>query len=139
MVSTAASAATLTHTEVFKRVSAIVAESMGIDFALQETTRIIEECGADSLDFLDIVFRIEKEFGLSPMARAEFFPEKFLGDRRLITPEGVLRAEGAAYLQKRETWLAQLIGDSAQEGERVRDWYTISLLCRYVEWKLGMP
>lgn len=138
MGSAVAVPATLTHTEVFDRVCASVTESMGTDFELKETTGIIEDCGAESLDFLDILFRIEKEFGLSADSRTEFFPEGILGDRRLITKEGIVRPEGARRLREQGTWMVQVLGDEVREGACARDWYTIGILCRYVEWKLGM-
>jgi acyl carrier protein len=46
-------------------VRTIVAEALGrAEAEVQLTSNLMEELGAESLDFLDIVFRLEREFGI---------------------------------------------------------------------------
>jgi acyl carrier protein len=54
----------LPRTEIFSRLRSMIAGSLAVpegDVTLQ--SRLIDDLGADSLDFVDLVFAIEKEFG----------------------------------------------------------------------------
>jgi len=54
----------LPRTEIFSRMRSMIADSLAVpesDVTLQ--SRLIDDLGADSLDFVDLVFAIEKEFG----------------------------------------------------------------------------
>ncbi len=51
--------------DVGEVVRTIVAEALGRPAAdVQLTSNLMEDLGAESLDFLDIVFRLEREFGI---------------------------------------------------------------------------
>jgi acyl carrier protein len=66
--------------EIFRVVRGCVSKSLEIDEEdVNLDSRLISELGADSLDFLDIVFRLEESFGLKlrnaeldVLTRAEF-------------------------------------------------------------------
>jgi acyl carrier protein len=66
--------------EIFRVVRGCVSKSLEIDEAdVRLDSRLISELGADSLDFLDIVFSLEESFGLKlrnaeldMLTRAEF-------------------------------------------------------------------
>ncbi len=50
---------------VFEKVRVLVADSLAIDPAgITPQSRLIDDLGADSLDFVDLVFAIEKAFGV---------------------------------------------------------------------------
>lgn len=50
---------------VFPKVRALVADSLAIDESgVTLESRLIDDLGADSLDFVDLVFAIEKAFGV---------------------------------------------------------------------------
>jgi len=82
-------------------VRAIVAESLGRE--LEEVglqSRLMEDLGAESLDFLDIVFRLEREFDITitrgemeQAARGDMTEEEF-------APGGVISEAGLQRLQE---------------------------------------
>jgi acyl carrier protein len=95
--------------EVVERTCAIVAEALG---RRREEVRVdsclMEELGAESLDFLDIVFRLEESFGITisrgeiergargEMSDEEFAPGGVISERglerlRLLLPEAAPR------------------------------------------------
>ena len=56
------------------------------------------DLGAESIDFLDIVFRLERNFGIK-IPRGELFPENVVADPEMIAGrqadrQGPRRAEG---------------------------------------------
>ncbi len=89
------------HQEIEDAVRAIVAESMAIDVgAVSPTASLIEELGAESLDFLDIVFKLERAYDiqitrgeLERAARGDMTDEEF-------APGGVISETGLARLRE---------------------------------------
>ena len=83
------------------KVREIIADSLCVD--LEDVTlksTVMGELGAESIDLLDIMFRMEKEFdikiphrGIEKMARGGLAPEEF-------EVEGVLQAKGAERLRE---------------------------------------
>jgi len=86
----------MTRDDIFPRVRAMIADSLAIDestVALQ--SRLIDDLGADSLDFVDLVFAIEKAFGvkireadLNFLARLDFSSPTVMKDG-FLTPETI--------------------------------------------------
>src|ERR1700733_7288878 len=70
-----------TQEEIFHKVSATLVEALNVDEEeIQPDSTLQGDLGAESIDFLDIVFRLEREFGIK-VPRGELFPESiFQGD-----------------------------------------------------------
>ena len=61
--------------EIFKKVQDVLVNALGVDE--EDVTRdatLQGNLGAESIDFLDIVFRLERNFGIK-IPRGELFPE----------------------------------------------------------------
>ena len=67
-----------TKDEVFAKVRTALTEALGVDDeeVVPEAT-MVGDLGAESIDFLDIVFRLEKSFGIE-IPRSELFTEDIL-------------------------------------------------------------
>src|SRR5919106_2681200 len=67
--------------EIYSKVSATLVEALNVDEEeIKPTSTLQGDLGAESIDFLDIVFRLEREFGIK-IPRNELFPESiFQGD-----------------------------------------------------------
>ena len=74
-------AAMPTQDEIYTKVSATLVEALNVDEDdIKPTSTLQGDLGAESIDFLDIVFRLEREFGIK-IPRGELFPESiFQGD-----------------------------------------------------------
>ena len=89
------------RTELEEKVRQIIAESLGRDLALVTLeASLSDELGAESLDFLDIVFKLEHEFHIQitrgemeRAARGEMSDEEF-------APGGVVSEQGLARLRE---------------------------------------
>src|ERR1700741_4985868 len=71
--------------EIYNKVSATLVEALNVDEEeVKPTSTLQGDLGAESIDFLDIVFRLEREFGIK-IPRGELFPESiFQGDPELV-------------------------------------------------------
>ena len=80
--------------EITKNVRTIISQALKVDESkVQLESSLIKDLGAESIDFLDIVFRLEKAFKIK-IPKGELFPEKVLTDARFVkngqvTPAGI--------------------------------------------------
>ena len=78
--------------EIYTKVSATLVEALNVDEdEITPTSTLQGDLGAESIDFLDIVFRLEREFGIK-IPRGELFPESiFQGDPEFVQDGKVTR------------------------------------------------
>ena len=123
--------------EIRTRVASVLVESLGVDEDdIIPAATLQGDLGAESIDFLDIVFRLEREFGIK-IPRNELFPESiFQGDPDLVQ-NGRVTPKGLDELRARMPFadLSKFEQDPALE--HLSDLFTVELIVRYVEWKLG--
>ena len=80
--------------EILKNVKSIISQALKVDESkIAPASSLIKDLGAESIDFLDIVFRLEKAFKIK-IPKGELFPEKILTDARFVkngqvTPAGI--------------------------------------------------
>lgn len=122
--------------EVFEKVRSALVDALGVDDdEVTPEATMVGDLGAESIDFLDIVFKLEKAFGIN-IPREELFPDDILTNANFVK-DGKVTAEGIAELKKRLSW-ANL--SKFEQNPRVQDFgnlLTVNDLCRYVESKLS--
>ena len=125
-----------THDEIFQKVQATLVDALGVDE--EDVTRdatLQGNLGAESIDFLDIVFRLERNFGIK-IPRGELFPENVVSDPEMIQ-DGKLTAKGLDELKLRMPYadLSEFAADP--DVEKIGDLYTVEMLVQYVQSKLS--
>jgi acyl carrier protein len=122
--------------EVLEKVTAALVDALGVDDdEVTPDATMVGDLGAESIDFLDIVFRLEKAFGIE-IPRSELFPEDILTSAEYVK-EGKVTDAGVAELKKRMPF-ADL--SKFETNPLVQDFgnlLTVSDLCRYVETKVA--
>jgi acyl carrier protein len=125
-----------TKEEVFSKVQGALVDALGVDEEeVAPEARLVGDLGAESIDFLDIVFRLEKAFDIK-IPRGELFPEDILTNAQYVQ-NGRLTPEGLTQLKQRMPF-ADLTAFSANPA--VQDFgnlLTVQDMCRYVETKIG--
>ena len=125
-----------TKDEVFAKVQTALVEALGVDDDdVVPSATMVGDLGAESIDFLDIVFRLEKSFGIE-IPRSELFPEDILTNADYVK-DGRVTPGGLEVLKKRMAF-ADL--SKFEANPMVQDFgnlLTVSDLCRYIESKLG--
>jgi acyl carrier protein len=125
--------------EIYTKVSATLVEALNVDEEeIQPTATLQGDLGAESIDFLDIVFRLEREFGIK-IPRGELFPESiFQGDPEFVQ-DGRVTDKGLAELRQRMPF-ADLSGfEQNPEVSAIGDLFTVGMVTRYIQGKLGQP
>ncbi|MDR3639265.1 MAG: acyl carrier protein [Isosphaeraceae bacterium] len=125
-----------TYDEIYEKVQATLVDALGVDEddVTREST-LQGDLGAESIDFLDIVFRLERNFGIK-IPRGELFPENVVADPEMIQ-DGKLTDKGLDELKTRMPY-ADLSSFAANpEVDKMGDLYTVDMLVQYVQSKLG--
>jgi acyl carrier protein len=127
----------MTRDQIFEKVTGTLVEALNVDEdQVTPTSTLQGDLGAESIDFLDIVFRLEREFGIK-IPRNELFPESiFQGDPEFVK-DGKVTAKGLAELRSKMPYadLADFEKNPTLEG--ISDLFTVNLIVSYIESKLS--
>src|SRR5713226_8948468 len=126
-----------TQEEIYHKVSATLVEALNVDEEdIKPTATLQGDLGAESIDFLDIVFRLEREFGIK-IPRGELFPESvFQGDPEFVR-EGKITDQGMGELRSRMPYADLGDFDQDRRVDDVPKLFTVEMVTRYIAWKLG--
>jgi acyl carrier protein len=124
-----------TKEEIFEKIQNALVEALGVDEdEVTPEATLVGDLGAESIDFLDIVFRLEKAFDIK-IPRGELFPEDILTNAEYVQ-DGRLTEAGLAQLRSRMPF-ANL--DRFAQNPVVQDFgnlLTVADMCRFVESKV---
>ena len=126
-----------TQEEIYTKVSATLVEALNVDEDdIKPTSTLQGDLGAESIDFLDIVFRLEREFGIK-IPRGELFPESiFQGDPDFVQ-NGRVTDKGLDELRTKMPFADLSQFEANPEVGNISDLFTVELITRYVEGKLA--
>jgi acyl carrier protein len=128
---------TMSRDEVFQKVQGVLVDALGVDE--EEVTAeatLMGDLGAESIDFLDIVFRLEKAFGMK-VPREELFPAEGLLNNPELISNGKLTAKGLAELREKvpHTDLTEFAKDPSIS--KIADLFTVNAIVNYVAGKVN--
>jgi acyl carrier protein len=117
---------------VYGKVTKVLVEALNVDEdEVTPEATLQGDLGAESIDFLDIVFRLEREFGIK-IPRGELFPESVFQGNPEFVSEGRVTDQGMGELRLRMPY-ADLSGfDSDRKLTAVGELFTVDLVTRYV-------
>jgi acyl carrier protein len=122
--------------EVRTKVVKVLATALGVEEDdINPTSTLQADLGAESIDFLDIAFRLEREFGIK-IPRGELFSERVFELCAKIVQEGQVTDEGLAVLHSQMPYADLTALERVRQLNRADDLVTVDLLTRYVAWKL---
>jgi acyl carrier protein len=123
--------------EINAKVRRVLVEALNVDSdEITPEATLQGNLGAESIDFLDIVFRLEREFGIK-VPRGELFPESIFQGHPDFVQDGRVTDRGMAELRLRMPF-ADLSGfEDDRRLAAVPDLFTVGLITQYIAWKLG--
>ncbi|MCX7393464.1 MAG: acyl carrier protein [Planctomycetales bacterium] len=128
-----------THDEIFAKVKETLVDALGLDDdEITPTARLKADLGAESIDFLDIVFRLEKKFN-TKIPRNELFPESLFSSEAGFAENGKVTENGLVELRSRlphadKAALEKLAEDPRVEN--VEDLFTVNMVVNFLHRKL---
>jgi acyl carrier protein len=126
----------VTRDEVYAKVRDVLVDAMAVDEEdVTPEASLTRDLGAESIDFLDIVFRLEQAFGFK-IAQGELFPENVQQDPEFVQ-DGRITPKGLEALRQRLPH-ADFSGlEKDPQVSKVGEIFTVEALVRFVERKLA--
>ena len=127
----------MSRDEIMQQVQELLVDALGVDDDEVTTeATLMGDLGAESIDFLDIVFRLEKTFGIK-IPREELFPIESMMTNPEFVNNGKLTEAGLAELREKipHTDLTAFEGDP--DINKLGDLFTVDAIINYVEMKLN--
>lgn len=123
-----------TKEDIFDKVRGALVDALGVDDdEVTQDATLVGDLGAESIDFLDIVFRLEKAFGIE-IPRAELFPEDILTNAEYVQ-DGKVTPVGVEELKKRMPFADLTKFESNPEVQEFGNLLSVADMCRYIESK----
>jgi acyl carrier protein len=126
----------MTRDEIFEKVQTVLVDALGVDE--EEVTpkaTLMADLGAESIDFLDIVFRLEKAFGIK-IPREELFPAESLMNNPDLISNGKLTAVGLAELRTKMPHTDVTEFQKDPSINKLGSLFTVNAIVNYIETKL---
>jgi acyl carrier protein len=126
----------LSRDEIFKKVQEVLVDALGVDEEEVTPTAVIrDDLGAESIDFLDIMFRLEKAFGIK-IPRGEMMPENLQNDPNFVK-EGMVTPAGIAELKSRMSHSDFSEFEKDPKLDNMSKLFTVDAIVNYVQQKLA--
>ncbi len=126
----------LSRDEITEKVREAMVDALGVDEdEVTPEARIGGDLGAESIDFLDIVFRLEKAFNIK-IPRGDLFPDNILTSDEYVQ-DGKLTAKGIEELKARMPYADLQEFEKNPTVQDIVDLFTVDMIVGYVEAKLG--
>lgn len=127
----------MTHKEIFEEVREVLVDALGLDDdEVTENATLMGDLGAESIDFLDIVFRLEKSFGIK-IPREELFPAESLMSNPEFVSNGKLTDKGITEFKQRMPHSDLTAFQEDPDINRLPDLFTVGSVVNFVGLKLS--
>lgn len=125
-----------TEDEIFDKVREALVDALGVDDDEVVATATLQgDLDAESIDFLDIVFRLEKSFDIK-IERGELFPEDILTDTEFVQ-DGKVNEAGIAKLRERMPFADLTKFEAEPIVQNLGQQLTVKDMCNFVAHKLA--
>ena len=126
----------MTHDEIFAKVRDVLVDALAVDEdEVTPEATLTSDLGAESIDYLDIVFKLEQVFGFK-IEQGELFPDNVMQDPEFVQ-NGRVTAAGMQQLKERLPHADFSKLESNPEVTKVGQIFTVGALVNFVERKLG--
>jgi acyl carrier protein len=122
--------------EIFAKVQEALVDALGVDDdEVTPEATLQGDLDAESIDFLDIVFRLEKSFDIK-IERGELFPEDILTNSDYVE-DGKVNQAGLAKLKERMPFANLSKFEANPQVQNLGKQLTVADMCAFVEHKLA--
>ena len=126
-----------TKDEIFNKVRETLEDALGIDEdEVSPEATLAGDLGAESIDFLDLIFRLEKNFDVK-IPRGELFPENLASADASFIQDGLVTSSGIEELRQRmpHADVEKLTADP--KVENIQDLFTVQMIVNFLDAKLN--
>ena len=127
----------LSREQIFQQVQEVLVDALGVDNeeVIPQAT-LMGDLGAESIDFLDIVFRLEKAFSIK-IPREELFPAENLMTNPEYVVNGKLTEKGLGELRQKMKHTDITTFEKDPDINKLGNLFTVNAIVNYLETKLN--
>jgi acyl carrier protein len=126
----------MSRDEIFNKVRETLVDALAVEpDEVNENATLTGDLGAESIDFLDIVFRLEKSFNIK-IPKGELFPDDLLNNPDYVS-NGKFTATGLQQIKKAMPHADFSKFDADPDVSKMPDLFTVKTLVNYIQTKLG--
>lgn len=126
----------MSRDEVFEKVKDVLVDALGVDDdEVSEEATLTGDLGAESIDFLDIVFRLEKTFSIK-IPRGELFPDDIMNNPEYVE-NGRMTAKGMETLKNAMPHADFSEFEKDPDVAKMTDLFTVKTIVNYVTAKVA--
>ncbi len=127
----------MSRDEIFQEIQEVLIDALGVDDdEVTADATLMGDLGAESIDFLDIVFRLEKAFDVK-IPREELFPIENIMSNQDFVKDGKLTDAGLAEMKEKMPHTNFASFESDPDINKLGDLFTVNSIVNYIETKLG--
>ena len=128
--------AVISRDEIFDKVKDVLENALGVDAEDVTMDATLQgDLGAESIDFLDISFKLEQEFSIK-IDQGELFPENLMSDDSLVQ-DGKLTDKAMDLLKDRMPHVDFSKLDQDRRVDQLSEVFTVSSLVDFIERKVS--
>lgn len=125
----------MTRDEIFAKVREVLVDALAVDDdEVTPSATLVDDLGAESIDFLDIVFKLEQTFAIK-IGQGELFAEGAANDPKYVK-DGKVTPEGIAAMKARLPHVDFAVLEADPSVAKVKNIFTVDTLVKFVEGKL---
>ena len=127
----------ISRDEIFEKVQEVLVDALGLDDdEVTSEATLMGDLGAESIDFLDIVFRLEKAFDIK-VPREELFPAESVLNNPEFVSGGKLTEKGLAEIKDKmpHTDLSEF--EKNPDVNKIADLFTVDAIVNFIDIKVN--
>lgn len=127
----------MSRDEIFENVQEVLVDALGLDDdEVTSDATLMGDLGAESIDFLDIVFRLEKAFDIK-VPREELFPAETVLNNPEFVSSGKLTGKGLAELKDKMPHTDLTEFEKDPDVNKIADLFTVDAIVNFIETKVN--
>jgi acyl carrier protein len=126
----------MSEQDIFEKVQETLVEALGVDDdEVTPEATLTGDLGAESIDFLDIIFRLEKAFDIK-IPRGELFPDNILNNPEFVQ-NGKLTDAGLKELKDRMPHADFSEFEQDPDINKMAELFKVQTICNYIQSKVN--
>lgn len=126
----------MTEQEILRNATECLVDALGVDAdEVTPEATLVGDLGAESIDFLDIIFRLEKVFGVK-IQRGELFPEDLLAGEGNVE-NGKLTCKGLAQVKEKLPFLDLTELAKNPKVAQISNLFNVRMIIDFIKSKVG--
>ncbi len=120
---------------VLEKIQETLAGALGVDKdEVKPEASLTRDLGAESIDFIDIIFRLEKAFDIK-IPSGDLFPGNILNDERFVQ-NGLVTEAGLAELKVKMPYLDIVAFSADPKISKLAEFFTVKMVINYIQDRL---